>query len=162
MKKLLVLAVCLIGYISDSSAQSNKEDIDIIQSVYGKDKKTLVEAYMAIPQAKTTAFWKLYDEYEDKRKALGRKKITILEQYAENYDKLDNAKALQLAQSAISNNMEMDKLHATYLQKFGTVVGGKDAAKLFQLENYLNTMIKMELLDHIPFIGELDKTKIKN
>lgn len=159
MKKLLVIAACLLGYMTEASAQSNKEDIDIIQSIYGKDKKTLVEAYMAVPDAKGAAFWKLYDEYEDKRKALGRKKISILEQYAAGYEKLDNAKALQLAQAAISNNMDMDKLHATYLQKFSTVIGGKEAAKLFQLENYLNTMIKMELLDHIPFIGELDKTK---
>ena len=33
-------------------AQSNKEDIAIVQNMFGKDKKELVQAYMTIPEAK--------------------------------------------------------------------------------------------------------------
>ena len=53
-------------------AQSNKEDIDIIQSAFGKEKKDIVNQYMQVNAQKSDAFWKLYDEYEDKRKTIER------------------------------------------------------------------------------------------
>ena len=31
-------------------------------------------------------FWKLYDEYEIQRKELGKKRIDLMEQYANNYN----------------------------------------------------------------------------
>jgi hypothetical protein len=36
-------------------------------------------------------------------------------------------------------------------------LGGLTAAKYVQLELYLQTMIRAELQNNIPFIGELDK-----
>ena len=161
MKKLFVLAACLFALLADTTAQSNKEDIDIIQSVYGKDKKALMEAYMTIPEKSSVAFWKLYDEYEVKRKAIGRKKIALLEQYAQSYTNLDNAKALQLSKSSINANIEYENLMGLYLQKFGAVIGGKEASKLIQMETYLQTVVRLAIQDHIPFIGEMDKEKIK-
>jgi hypothetical protein len=60
-------------------AQSNKEDIDLIQSIYGKEKKTIVADFIKLEGAQKDAFWKLYDEYETKRKALGQKRVALLE-----------------------------------------------------------------------------------
>jgi hypothetical protein len=77
MKKLLILAaVCLTTVVV---AQSNKEDIDIIQSLYGKEKKTIVADFIKLEGAQEDAFWKLYDEYETKRKEFGKKRIALLE-----------------------------------------------------------------------------------
>ncbi len=70
MKKVLII-ICLAAGFGSVKAQSNKEDIDIIQSAFGKDKKTVVSIYMNVPAKDSVAFWKLYDEYEDKRKAIG-------------------------------------------------------------------------------------------
>jgi len=38
MKKVLII-ICLAAGFGNVKAQSNKEDIDIIQSAFGKDKK---------------------------------------------------------------------------------------------------------------------------
>jgi hypothetical protein len=42
------------------------------------------------------------------------------------------------------------------------VIGGKNAAKFVQLEQYLQTIIRSHIQDNIPFIDELDKTKAKS
>jgi hypothetical protein len=39
------------------------------------------------------------------------------------------------------------------------VIGSLKASQFFQLEAYLRSAIKTSVLDEIPFIGELDKTK---
>jgi hypothetical protein len=159
MKQLVLLALGLFSLVSGIIAQSNKEDIDLIQSAFGKDKKTLVSAYMQVPAKDSVAFWKLYDEYEDKRKQLGKDRINILQQYADQYDSLTDAQAGKLAQASISNDMQYSKLYETYFKKFSTVTGAKNAAKLFQLETYLQTIIRLAIMEHIPFVGQLDKQK---
>jgi hypothetical protein len=39
------------------------------------------------------------------------------------------------------------------------VLGGLEAAKFMQVENYLQTSIRSEVQEAIPFIGELDKSR---
>ena len=67
MKKLIVIAVAFL-LSAGMFAQSNKEDVDLIQSIFGKEKKELVQAYMTIPEAQNAKFWALYDTYETARK----------------------------------------------------------------------------------------------
>jgi len=38
-------------------------------------------------------------------------------------------------------------------------VGALKASQFFQLEGYLRSAIKTTILDDIPFIGEIDRTK---
>ncbi len=72
---------------------------------------------------------------------------------------LTDAQSTKLAQATINNDMEYSKLYQVYYTKFSTVLGGKNAAKLFQLEMYLQTLVKLIIMDNIPFIGDLDKQK---
>jgi hypothetical protein len=39
------------------------------------------------------------------------------------------------------------------------VVGALKASQFIQLESYLRSVIKTSILDEIPFIGEIDKTR---
>ena len=59
MKNLLMIAILFIsafGY-----AQSNKEEVDLFQSLYGMDKKSLVAEFIKLQGAQKDEFWKLYD-----------------------------------------------------------------------------------------------------
>jgi len=95
MKKVIVIAI--VSLLSTSMfSQSNKEDVDLIQSIFGKEKKELVQVYMTIPEAQSAKFWSLYDTYETARKKLGQERIKIIEEYATHYDKLDSKKASDL------------------------------------------------------------------
>ena len=90
MKNIIILAVGTMISIS-ALAQSNKEDVDLIQAIYGKEKKAIVADFIMPPDAaKKTAFWKLYDKYETERKALGKKRVALLEKYANAYTSLDD------------------------------------------------------------------------
>ena len=58
MKKLNLIAVAFL-LTASLFGQSNKEDIDLIQSIFGKEKKEVVQAYMTIPDAQSAKFWSL-------------------------------------------------------------------------------------------------------
>jgi hypothetical protein len=137
-------------------AQSNKEDIDFIQSIYGKEKKEIVAGFIKIDDTKKDAFWKIYDEYETKRKELGKKRISLLEKYANSYIDMDDATASKITKETASLAAETDKLIATYSKKIEKAAGAKPAAQFYQLEAYFLSVIRVNIFESIPFIGELN------
>ncbi len=155
---------CLIS--SFVFAQSNKEDIDIIQSMFGKQKKELVQAYMTIPEDKKAGFWTLYDQYENERKALGRERIALIEAYAKDYASLDDKKASDLMNRKMKWLGDYAKFQKKYYDLVAKQIGGLQASKFMQLEDYLENNIRLYIQDQIPyqipFIDELDKTKIQS
>lgn len=154
MKKLLtILAICLSTL---AFAQSNKEDVDFIQSIYGKEKKAIVAEFIKVDAVQKDAFWKVYDEYESKRKELGKKRIAVLEKYAAGYGSMDDAAISQNIKETAALGVQTDKLISTYHKKIEKVAGAKAAAQFFQLEVYLLSSIRAAILESIPFIGELD------
>src|SRR5574339_376857 len=158
MKKLIVIAVASL-LSAALFAQSNKEDVDLIQSIFGKEKKELVKAYMTISDVQSAKFWALYDQYETARKKLGQERIKLIEDYANNYEKLDNKKATDLATKKLAWADKYTKFQQTYFTKFSAIISGLQAAKFMQLEDYIENCIRVSIAEEIPFIGELDKTK---
>lgn len=154
MKKLFILlSICLS---TAALAQSNKEDVDFIQSIYGKEKKTIVSDFVKLEGAQKDAFWKLYDEYETKRKELGKKRIALLEKYAAGYGSMDDAALSKNIKETAALGAQTDKLITTYHKKIEKAAGAKAAAQFFQIEVYLLSSIRAAILESIPFIGELD------
>ena len=160
MKKVFLLL--LVAVTSGVFAQnSDKEDLEIIQGVYGKSKKELAQAYMAIPESQAAAFWKIYDEFEVERKALGTAKVAVINDYAANFANLTDASADKIAKAGLKNNLDYQKLFSKYYDKYKKAVGAITAAKIIQFENYMQTTVQSEIQDAIPFVGEIELLKAK-
>ena len=154
MKNLLLIALLFIsafGY-----AQSNKEEVDLFQSLYGMDKKELVSEFIKLQGAQKDEFWKLYDQYEVERKAIGKDRISLLEKYAMNYGTMDETMMDDIMKASMELVSKTDKLQATYYGKIKKAVGTKQAAQFLQLESYLTSAIRAAILEEIPFIGDMD------
>lgn len=159
MKSFLLITITVFLTVV-SQAQSNKEDVDLIQAIYGMEKKSLVAEFIPIQdEAKKQAFWKLYDDYEIKRKALGQRRINLLENYVNAYAQLDDKTTDDLVKENISIQKSVDGLIGTYYKKIRGAVGSKPAAAFYQLEGYLLGATRMTIFDNIPFIGELEKKR---
>lgn len=160
MKRITILAVLAISTLF-AGAQSNKEDIAILQSIFGKNKKELVQAYMTIPAEKNAAFWTLYDEYEVERNALGRERISMIEAYANAYMNLDDKTSNDLMNRKLKWVSDYSKMQKKYYGKFVKVIGATQASKFIQLEDYIENNIRLVIQESIPFVDELDKSKLK-
>ncbi|MBX2964429.1 MAG: hypothetical protein KF687_18115 [Cyclobacteriaceae bacterium] len=153
MKKLILFAA--ICFSLTAFGQSNKEDIDFIQSIFGKEKKMIAADFIQLEDGKRDAFWKLYDEYETKRKELGQRRIALLERYAKEYNNLDDATTTKLVKDIAALGTQNDKLITTYHAKMAKAAGAKPAAQFYQLEAYFLSAIRTAIFESIPFIGEL-------
>lgn len=160
MKKILILAVCSL-FAVNLKAQTNTDEIALIQSAYGMEKKQIIIQFMKLTEAENAGFWKIYDEYEAERKELGKKRTTNIIDYANNYGKLTDAKATELVNSSFDIQNNLSKLLKKTYAKLSKVMSPIRAAQFVQLENYLETMVRMELSDDIPLIGELEAAEKK-
>ena len=138
-----------------ANAQSNKEETEFLQSIFGMEKKAVVAEFLKIESS--NPFWTLYDEYETKRKEIGKERLKVLSEYVENYDNLSEAKYDAVVASMISLRKSNDKLIDTYYKKIKKASGSKIAAQFFQLENYFLSEIRSAVMEEIPYIGEFDK-----
>lgn len=135
------------------NAQTNKEETDLMQSVFGMEKKAIVADFIDVESG--DPFWALYDEYETKRKALGKERLTALTNYVENYDNHDYATYDNIIETMISLQKRTDKLMEQYYKKIKKTSGSKVAAQFYQLEGYILTEIRAAIFEGIPMIGEL-------
>lgn len=158
MKKILFILLLAFGL--NANAQGSVDEIKLIQDLYGKSKAEVVKEYLGLTDVQAAAFQPIYDKYETERKSLSQHKIQILEEYAKNYATLSDAKATELTSSNLKYNQDSEKLLAKTHSKLVKAIGGINAAKFVQLEQYLQVTIRAEIQNAIPFIGELDKTKV--
>jgi DNA-directed RNA polymerase subunit F len=158
MKKAILLSVFFFGALV-LKAQPTVDEINLLQSAYGMEKRAIVEQYMKITEAESAAFWKVYDEYEAKRKEFGKTRVNNIVEYANNYATLTDEKAAELVKKALENQMAITKHQENTFKKLAKVMPAKRAAQFIQLENYLETVIRLNIADDIPFIGELDDTR---
>jgi len=155
MKKsiLLIASFLVMGF---AQAQSNIEEVQMFQSLFGAEKKAVVAEFIKLQSPAKETFWGLYDQFETERKDLGLARFDILGQYAANYATLDDLKTNEIMKEIIDLQKKNDKLLLTYYGKINKAVGAKPAAQFYQLESYFLSVIRATILESVPFIGELD------
>lgn len=154
MKKLLIF--CCIVLISPITKAQSSEDIGLIQSIWGMEKRAIVEEYMDLSAEEESVFWSEYEIYEASRKELGKERMAIINEYVENYGSLSDEKATELMNKAIANNIAIQKMMKKTFKKLSKSISPVKAAQFIQLENYFITSIQLYLQENLPFIGELE------
>lgn len=155
MKKLVIFS--LLALIAPGIKAQTSDEISMIQSLWGMEKRAIVEQYMPLVPTEKAAFWEVYDAYEVSRKELGKQRILIISEYVENYGSLTDEKATELMNKAIENNIALQKLSQKTFKSLSKVIPAVKAAQFIQLENYFATVLQMDIQDSLPFIGELQE-----
>ena len=151
MKKLLsILSVVLIS--TAIYAQSENDYLELARDVLKTEKKAAIAEVMQLTEAENTPFWTLYNEYQGKLYLVANKRIAIIKDYAEHFETLTDEKADELWLSSLSYAQEELKLSKQYYKKFKKIIPAGKAARFFQAENKIETMIDAQLALEIPLV----------
>lgn len=156
MKKIIIglLTILLAGNAAYS--QSDNADIDIVQAVFGRSKKLIIDEYMQLDDKEKNSFWHIYDQYEEKRKGIEKEGFLLLKEYADKYQTLDDAEAHKLIVNFMKSMDGYNTLHKIYFRKMEKGIGSLKAAKFIQLETFIQTTLQANLQSQVPVIGELE------
>ncbi|MCU0378731.1 MAG: hypothetical protein MUC78_10785 [Bacteroidales bacterium] len=148
MKKVTLLLFALVMFAA-AKAQTT-EEVDLMQAAFGMEKKAMVSAFIQLDPAQKDAFWALYDEYEAARKDYGKKRIELLDKYANKWETLTNEEADAWTAEAIKLGANTDKLIVTYYKKIKKVTNPVVALQFWQIEGYILSGIRLSILEGLP------------
>ena len=155
MKKMILILAGMFAAMF-TYAQSNVEEIDLVQSIYGIEKKAIVEEFVQPKASNRVPFWEVYDVYEVERKELGKERYALLVKLEKEFENLSNEQADAWMKEVISLSKRQDKLVDKYYNKVKKATSPIVAMRFYMLEAYLLTAIRYEILDAIPFPQEAE------
>ena len=148
-----MISVIVMLFTIGAFAQTSSE-VDLIQAAFGIEKMEIVNSFVKPSAEQKDAFLKVYNEYEVKRKELGKTRIDLLNQYAEQWENMTSEQADAWMKNVMSLTVKQDKLINTYYKKVKSVTDAKLATQFYQIEAYILTTIRYSILETIPFVGE--------
>jgi hypothetical protein len=154
MMKKYIFTIAALFMALLINAQSNNEEVDLMQAALGMQKKAVVADFVKPSGSQKDAFWKLYDEYETKRKDLGKQRIELLKQYADQYNNMTSEQADVWTKKVIELQVKTDDLIVTYYNKVKAISDGIVATQFYQIEGYILTAIRMQILHNVPFLDK--------
>jgi hypothetical protein len=156
MKYLSSLLIFLTILTSNALAQVSDADIDLIQTKFGNGKKEIVKEYVKIESNKNKQFWILYDDYEQKRKNLGKKRLNLVLFYNNNQLVLKDDELDSEIDHFIELKEETNELIEKYYRKIRRTIGAKTASDFYVIEVYFQSIVRTNYMKQIPFLNEID------
>lgn len=139
---LVFIFISFLGY-----TQNFHDDLELIQSIYGLDKKDVVSEFVEINESQTNDFWILYNEYEIKRKEIGKQKFDLVWTFINDYGEINPQDAENFMKKIIPLRKKSDQLIDSYYKKIKNKTDPVVAVQFYQIENYLADLVRLKILE---------------
>ena len=142
-----------LAQTADVSAKPlTDSDIQLLRSDVQADKNQIITHTMAFTDAESAAFWPVYRDFARDQQAIGDERVKLIKDYAQNYDKIDDAKAKDMSQRLLNIEAKMVNVRQEYWPKFEKALGAKRAAKFYQVDSRLSLIVNLQLASAIPLV----------
>jgi hypothetical protein len=120
-------------------------------------RRTLFENNIELTDAQKDPFWTIYSQFEKERSEVTGKTLQLVQTYATNYSTLTNDQLMQMLKEVTANSKKQIDLRAKYADQIAKKVDPKIGTRFYQIDDYLSTAARLDVLDHIPFVGAKEK-----
>ena len=107
---------------------------------------------MKLDASQAATFWPLYKQYEAERQAVGDDRVAVIQDFAEHYDSMNDAKARGLLERSFGIEDKRMAVEKKYKDEMLKVLPGKLVARFFQVDRRLNNLIDLKLSSQIPLV----------
>lgn len=153
---MVALAVGTTPAMAQTAAAGKSVDVDKLIELVRKDvrgqKADIIAKTMNFDATQAAAFWPVYKTYEVERAALGDDRLAVIQDLAEHFDTLNDAKAKGLLDRSMAIEEKRVALEKRYAGEFLKVLPAKTVARFFQVETRLNNLINLEISSQIPLV----------
>ena len=149
---LILIGLVMVWPFMASAQDRPADNMQFVVEKIRADKKLFIAENMQFTDAEAKAFWPVYDQYQDELYLLRARLIKLINDYAENYEKMTNDTAKRLLDESLTIESLGLKLRQAYLPKFREVLSDLKAVRYFQIENKINAALVYELAAKIPLI----------
>jgi Cu/Ag efflux protein CusF len=150
--KIALAATALLSVATPfaAQAQSSYDDTQQLIAQIQADKRAVVLKAMALDDAQMTAFTPLYDAYQADRKKLMQRGVDLVNAYSSNYDSMTDAAAKGLLKDWFKLQDDEEALIKGTVKKMDKVLPTTKVLRFVQVENKLNTLLRLPGIQGIP------------
>jgi hypothetical protein len=98
------------------------------------------------------AFWPLYKQYEAERQTVGNERVAVIQDYAEHFESMNDAKAKGLLERSFGIEDKRMAVEKKYKDEMLKVLPGKVVARFFQVDRRVNNLIDLKTSSAIPLV----------
>jgi len=153
---LVVLSTVFPGCASaqQTAATSTMSDqyVQLLRKDLQSTKKQIVAANMLLTDAEAQKFWPVYDQYTAEAVKINDIKVSVIKDYAANYEKLTDDQAQALVKRWGEADQSAVQLRLKYFPAFQKVISGKKAARFFQVDRRIGVLADLQLSSEIPLV----------
>jgi hypothetical protein len=166
MKKTILCAVAAVAAVvllagplaaqTASDPAKVRAEIDKAIDAMRKDaragKADILGKTMELDAAQAAAFWPIYKQYEAEVQTLGNERLGIIQDLAEHFDSLDDAKAKALLDRQIALEDKKLAVVKKYKDEMLKTLPAKTVARWLQVENRLGKLVDLAIAKDIPLV----------
>jgi hypothetical protein len=159
--KGLVVAVLALGTLhalgqapvdANTGRPLTEEDIAVLRPDVHTEKTEIILRNMIFTEEQAKAFWPVYRDYAHEQHAIGEQRVALINEYATNFDKIDDAQAESFLARAMKLEEDGLELRRRYLPRFKKAIGATQTARFYQVDNRLMLMMNVQLASLLPII----------
>jgi hypothetical protein len=154
MKRMLLLVVALGAMLAGTAIAQEGLDsyVELLRSDIKTQKKAILTEAVPFTEAEEQAFWPLYREYELELDKIADRRLKLIKDYAENFDNMTNEKAEELMRESMQLDGDLLRLNEKYFKKFTKATSVITAARVMQVENQINLLIRLQIAANLPLV----------
>jgi hypothetical protein len=154
MKSIIMALFC--AYATNAAvAQISDAEAEAMANLLMVQKREAVSKLVFVSGKDSAAFWKIYDDYQNKNRTTTKSRIKLYQQTAFAYSNLTPATADSLALKYFENRDSQEKMLEDYYKKVKAATNATVAFQFYQAEVYLITQIRASIMQQIPTYGQV-------
>ena len=151
LQGIMALTPALAASQTSQAEQKNTDQyIELVRRDLRQEKREIVGEAMSFKQSEADAFWPVYERYEAELNRLGDEKLALINDYADNYKSMTDAKAGELTSKAIDLDIRRTSLLQQYLPEFQKALTNRRAAQFYQIELPLLKIVDLQIAAQLP------------
>jgi len=115
-------------------------------------KSDILGKTMELDSTQAAAFWPVYKLYEAELQTVNNDRLAIIQDMAEHFDALDDAKAKALLDRQMVFEEKRLALAKKYKDEMLKVLPAKTVARFFQVDSRLNKLAELAIASDIPLV----------
>ena len=130
--------------------------MEIVRSTIKTEKKALIAEVMELTDEESSAFWPVYNEFEENMYKLNTDYFNIVMEFADNYENMSAEKATDILNKVSKYSLDKEKLKKKYIKKIMKVLSPQKTLRFMQASSKIEVMIDAQLASEIPLLESIE------
>ncbi len=154
LSALLMLGAMGLNAQTAPEAVMSPQELQAAKQLVETRRNLAVIENLPLTKVEAEKFWPLYEEYRQRVRVLGERRLAVIEAYAERYraGNVDDEFAEQGIRESLEIKLDVAKLQKKYWTKFRRILPAMKAARFYQLESKMDAEIDYILAGGIPLV----------